>query len=99
MFIILSDVGDDIDQHLKKAYESVLILSLLNPAVNNTVFQEEIKSRALHDYGFEFQKNELVSTLFFVFALFVIYILLSICQTKVCICYRAKHTLLNLSKN
>ena len=50
------------DRHLKKAYESVLILSLLNPAVNNTVFQEEIKSRALHDYGFEFQKNELVST-------------------------------------
>ena len=65
VFIILSylsDVGDDMDQHLKKAYESVLILSLLNPAVNNTVFQEEIKSRALHDYGFEFQKNELVST-------------------------------------
>ena len=65
------------DQHLKKAYESVLILSLLNPAVNNTVFQDEIKSRALHDYGFEFQKNELVSTSFFGFVFYYLYFIVN----------------------
>ena len=62
------------DRHLKKAYESVLILSLLNPAVNNTVFQEEIKSRALYDYGFEFQKNELVSKFLFYFIFLLLFI-------------------------
>ena len=56
----LSSTGDEKDQYMKKAYESVLILSLLNPAANNTAFQDEIKSRALRDYGFEFPQRELV---------------------------------------
>ena len=60
--ISISPTGDDKDPFLKKAYQSVFIFSLLNPAVNNTDFQNEIKSRALNDYGFEFQKDELVST-------------------------------------
>ena len=58
--LILSSTGDQKDQYMKKAYESVLILSLLNPAANNTAFQDEIKSRALRDYGFEFPQRELV---------------------------------------
>ena len=53
--------GDDMDPFLKRSYESVLILSLLNPAVNNTEFQNEIKSRALTSYAYEFGKDELVS--------------------------------------
>ena len=48
------------DPYLKKSYRSVLILSLLNPAVNNTQFQNDIKSRARLNYGYEFGDDELV---------------------------------------
>ena len=58
LYCTLSD--DYMDPYLKKSYRSVLILSLLNPAVNNTHFQNDIKSRARLDYGYTFDDDELV---------------------------------------
>lgn len=50
--------GDKMDEALKTAYESVLILSLINPVVNNTAFQTDIRTRSIRDYGYKFKDTE-----------------------------------------
>ena len=54
--------GDYMDEALKRYYESVLILSLINPVTNNTEFQMNIKHRAETDYGYKFRQDEPVCT-------------------------------------
>lgn len=54
--------GDDKDEVLKRVYESVLILTLVNPVADNTAFATDIRTRAARDYGYVFTDIEPVSS-------------------------------------
>ena len=67
------------DGALKTAYESVLILTLMNQVTNNTKFQTDIRTRSERDYGYKFKETEpvchliiLVNVFFFFFILFLL---------------------------
>ncbi|WAR26487.1 hypothetical protein MAR_012191 [Mya arenaria] len=50
--------NDMMDQTLKKVYENVLILELINPVEDNGPFQDEIRDLALNEFDYTFAENE-----------------------------------------